>query len=113
MTANQATLRGPSPSRRDTSAFLKSSGIERVAHLTARYPNVSASEAAEILQFVRTARYAELGMLASDEGLRPQLDQFIKNHKHELRWSMTDWAVLIVLLIAFLAVCWLLWSPQA
>lgn len=110
---NQATLASPSSRRRDTSPLLHSSGIERVAQLTARYPNVSASEAAEILQFVRTARYAEVGLLASDESLRRQLDHFIRNHKHELRWSMTDWAVAIGLLIAFLAVSWLLWSPLA
>jgi hypothetical protein len=111
MTVNQATLPGQSASPRNTSPFLNSSVIERVRQLTARYPNVSASEAAEILQFVRTARYAEIGLLASDESLRRQLDHFIRSHKRELRWSMTDWAVLIGLLIAILAVCWLLWSP--
>lgn len=113
MTVNQATLPGSSASRRNTSPFLSSSGIERVARLTARYPNVSSSEAAEILRFVRTARYAEIGLLASDESLRRQLDHFIRNYKHELRWSMTDWAVAIGLLIAFLAASWLLWSPLA
>ena len=111
MTVNQATLSGSRPSRRDKSSFLHSSGIERIAQLTARYPNVSASEAAEILQFVRTARYAEVGLLASDESLRRQLDHFIRNHKHALRWSMIDWAVVIGLLIIFLAVCGLLWTP--
>ena len=112
MTVNQATLPGPRSSRRDN-PFLHSSRIKRVSQLTTRYPDVSASEAAEILQFVRTARYAEVGLLASDENLRRQLDHFIRNHKDELRWSMSDWAVVIGFLIAFLAVCALLWSPVA
>lgn len=99
-----------SPARRSEKGGIeRGSKSERIDRLLARYPNISGSEAAEILRFVRSARSAEIARLACDEPLRRQLDQVIRNHKHELHWSSSDWVIPIALLIGSFMACWLLW----
>ena len=99
-----------SPARRSEKGGIeRCSKSERIDRLLARYPNISGPEAAEILRFVRGARSVEIARLASDEPLRLQLDQFIRNHKHELHWSSSNWVIPVGVLIGSFTVCWLLW----
>ncbi len=82
----------------------------RIVNLVAKYPNVSAAEAAEILKHIRTARYVEIERLASDETVRAQLQHFFANHRDQLRFGPIEIVTAIALVVAFLAICWLLWN---
>ena len=83
---------------------------ERIVQMIARYPHISGAEAAEIMRYLRNARYLEIARLTSDESVRRQLDHFIHNHKHEIQGSAFDWIAAIALAIGFVASLWLLWS---
>jgi hypothetical protein len=84
---------------------------DRFRTLLERYPDVSGSEAAEILRHVRKMRYVEMEQLAADEAVRRQLDRFLRTYKEELRYSPAEIVTVIALVIAFLAICWVLWHP--
>jgi hypothetical protein len=83
---------------------------DRIVQLIAQYPHISGAEAAEIMRYLRSARYAEIARLTSDESVRNQLDHFIRTHKHEIQGSAIDWIAAIALAIGFIASLWLLWS---
>jgi hypothetical protein len=83
---------------------------DRVRSLIARYPDISKAQAAEVLKFVKHARYVEMQLLAADESVRRQLDIFLKAHKRQLRYSAADIISFLALAIAFLTFCWLLWQ---
>jgi hypothetical protein len=85
------------------------SSASRFRSLLERYPQVSGSEAAEILKNVRKMRYVEMDQMAADEAVRRQLDRFLRTHKEELRYSPTEIVTIISLVVAFLAICWVLW----
>ena len=108
MTTSNSVL--PKPAGLRSIGTQRCNDRQRIDRLLARYPDVSESEGAEILRFVRAARYVEIARLTSDESLSPQLDHFIRNHRHQLHWSSSDWLMPIVLLIALFAACWLLWG---
>jgi plasmid stability protein len=81
---------------------------ERVTALLARYPRVSRDEAREILTFLRTGRYRDVGALASDRGLGRNLDEFLKDHwpqfhLHSDHGGAVMGGVAFVLLLAGLA----------
>ena len=84
---------------------------DRPLSLLSRYPSVSGAEAAEILRYLRRIRYVEMERLASDEAVRRQLDRFLRTHKEDLRYSPAEIVTVIALVVAFLAICWVLWHP--
>ena len=88
-------------------------GPEHILQLIRRYPHISGVEASEILRHIRTARYAEIARLTSDEAVRSKLDHLIANHKHEFEWSAVDWIAPIALAVGLLAIVWMLWSLTA
>ncbi|HET7316302.1 MAG TPA: hypothetical protein VFI88_02620 [Sphingomicrobium sp.] len=49
---------------------------ERIAGLLRDYPAISDNDVREILTFLRTGRHLDIGMLTSNESLRPKLDVF-------------------------------------
>lgn len=83
---------------------------ERIVRLIAEYPHISGAEGAEIMRYLRNARYIEIARLTSDESVRRQLDHFIHNHKHEMQGSAFDWIAAIALAIGLVTSLWLLWS---
>jgi hypothetical protein len=85
-------------------------GRERVAQLLARYPHVSKNENREILDFMKTGRHLEIGLLTSNEKLRPNLDAFIEDHQKHFRVSFTEAAAVVVLIAAFILAAWLFWE---
>jgi hypothetical protein len=87
------------------------SSDEHFRSLLERYPNVSGSEAAEILKHVRKMRYGEMEELAADETVRRQLDHFLRTYRDRLRKSPTEIVTIVALIVAFLAICWVLWHP--
>jgi hypothetical protein len=89
------------------------SNSERVADLVSRYPGVTEREVQEILTFMRTARHLDIGLLTADDGIRPNLDAFMLDHKAHFRvkwWeSLAVPGGIAVVLIAF----WLIWERLA
>jgi hypothetical protein len=87
------------------------SAADRALSLLARYPNVSGAEASEILSYLRRMRYVEMERLASDQTVRRQLDVFLRAHKEEFRYAFIEIVTFVALIVAFLAICWVLWHP--
>ena len=83
---------------------------ERVARLLSRYPAISERDVREIVEFLRTGRHLDIGLLTADDELRPKLDAFMEQHKKRFRVSLTEAALIAALLGAFLVACWLAWS---
>jgi hypothetical protein len=83
---------------------------ERVAALLARYPKISKNENREILEFMKEGRHLEIGLLTSDETLRPNLDAFMEDHKKHFRVSFGETAAVVAMIAAFLLAAWLFWE---
>jgi hypothetical protein len=83
---------------------------QQAADLLQRYPEVSDAETHQVLTFLRTGRHLDVGMLTADRKLKPKLDRFMDDHAHHLRVSFVETAALIAAIVAFLALCWLLWE---
>ena len=90
---------GPSPIER-----------ERVAALLGRYPDVSKDENRAILEFMKNGRHLEIGLLTSNESLRPRLDAFMEDHRTHFRVSFGEAAAIIAMIAAFLLAAWLFWE---
>jgi hypothetical protein len=83
---------------------------KHVEQLLGRYPAIDPGEAAEILRFLKTAQPLELGLLTSNEAIRPQLERFRIDHARELSlgWKGLLVAFAIIALLALIAA--LLWD---
>lgn len=86
---------------------------ERASELLARYPRVSEEEVREILQFIRTGRHLDIGLLSSDDRLRPNLDTFMKDHKADLRVHWREGAAVVGGILVLLITAWLIWAALA
>jgi hypothetical protein len=86
------------------------SSRERVAALLARYPKISSRDRREILDFLKTGRHLEIGLLTANAALRPRLDSFMADHNHHFRVTLAESARVLAAISAFLLVCWLLWE---
>jgi hypothetical protein len=86
---------------------------ERVADLLERYPRISAEEIREIITFLRTGRHLEIGLLTSNDRLRPNLDAFMHDHKAHLQVKWREAVALIAGVGALLTMCWLIWEAFA
>ena len=86
---------------------------ERASELLDRYPRVSESEAREILHFLRAGRHLEIGLLTSDDRLRPKLDNFVADHKSHFRLNWREGAAVIGGLLVLLVTAWLIWGVFA
>jgi hypothetical protein len=83
---------------------------ERVTDLLGRYPGLSESEVREVLTFLKTGRHLDVGLLTSNDRIRPKLDQFMDDHKSHFRVKLGEGALLVGGIIAFLAIAWLVWE---
>lgn len=83
---------------------------ERVAALLARYPKVAKNENREILEFMKNGRHLEIGLLTSDEMLKPNLDAFMEDHQKHFRMSFGEAAAVVAMIAAFLLAAWLFWT---
>jgi hypothetical protein len=86
------------------------SNRERVSELLSRYPRVRKDEVREILAFLRTGRHLDVGLLTSNERLRPNLDAFMEDHKEHFRVNWREGALVIGGLLALLIILWLIWE---
>ena len=80
---------------------------ERVAGLIGRYPTISAEETNEVLAFLRNGRHLDIGLLTSNERLKPKLDAFMRDHKGHFRLSVLESLAVLAAIGAFLYGLWL------
>ncbi len=83
---------------------------ERVTALLGRYPDVSKEENRAILDFMKTGRHLDIGLLTSNDSLRPKLDAFMEDHKWHFRVSFGEAAAIVSMIAAFLLAAWLFWE---
>jgi hypothetical protein len=83
---------------------------DRVASLLKRYPHVSDNDRKEILKFMKEARHLEVGLLTTNDNVRPQLDAFMEDHKRHFRLDAFDVLRALTLVGAIVMVCWLAWE---
>ncbi len=81
-----------------------------MAALLGRYPDVSKDENRAILEFMKTGRHLDIGLLTSNESLRPKLDAFMEDHKKHFRVSFGEAAAVVAMIAAFLLAAWLFWE---
>jgi hypothetical protein len=86
---------------------------ERASELQRRYARVSEEKPGEILRFIRTGRHLNIGLLPSDDGLRPKLESFMKDHKTDLRVNWRESAAVVGGILVLLITAWLIWASLA
>lgn len=79
-----------------------------MAELLSRYPRVSDQEAREIAIFLRKGRHLDVGMLTSNDRLRPKLDAFIEDHKTHFRVKWGEGAAVVAGIGALILIFWLI-----
>jgi hypothetical protein len=89
------------------------SSRQQTAELLDRYPDISEAERAEIVSFMRTGRHIDIGLLTSNDALRPKIDAFMADHKKEMRLGSSEIVTVVAAVVAFLALCWLVWEAIA
>lgn len=82
----------------------------RVKVLLHAYPNIDAAETAEIADFLRTGPVLEVGLLSSDEELRPKLLAFQAEHEGRFALRAKDYLVVALISVALAVICFLLWD---
>jgi hypothetical protein len=86
---------------------------EQVADLLSRYPKVSDRENRQILSFLRNGRHLDIGLLTSNERLRPKLDAFMADHQSHFRVKWREGAGVIGAIVAALVAMGLAWEALA
>jgi hypothetical protein len=83
---------------------------EHVADLIARYPKTSAEDSKLILDFLRTGRHLDVGLLTADEKLKPKLDAFMHDHKAHFRLKAGEGLAVVGTIAGLFILFWLLWE---
>jgi hypothetical protein len=86
---------------------------KRIADLLGDYPALSPAETQEILEFLRSGTHLDVGLLTSNEEIRPKLDAFMDEHKSHFKLRWIDAARLVVAIAALLAVLAIAWEALA
>jgi hypothetical protein len=79
----------------------------RVSQLLRRYPRITDDETREIVAFMRNGRHLDIGLLTSDDEIRPQLDAFMADHKADFRVRWGEGVAVIGSIAAVLTALWL------
>lgn len=82
----------------------------RTAELLGNYPQLSDADRREILAFLQTARHLDIGLLSSNDNIRPKLDAFMDDHRTELGVTPREAFTAVAAIAGFLFACWLLWT---
>jgi hypothetical protein len=84
--------------------------LERIKALLHRYPALTDPEVHEVLLFLRKGKVLEIGVLTSNELVKPQLDRFRADHARDLSIGKRELAVVGILMLIVLAAVSLLWN---
>lgn len=83
---------------------------DRVEDLLTRYPDVTPGETAEIMRFLKKGLPLEVGLLTSNEALRPQLQRFRADHRSDFSLGISEYVAAVLVVAAFIGLCLLLWD---
>ena len=83
---------------------------KQINELLQAYPAISEAERRSIVTFLREGPILEVGLLSAIDGAGPRLAAFRRDHARELGLRPIDWLRLALLVVAFLALCALLWD---
>jgi len=86
---------------------------KRIADLLGDYPELSAAETQEILAFIRTGSHLDVGLLTSNEQIRPKLDAFMHDHKAHFELGWGEMFKLVAALAAVLLALGFAWEALA
>lgn len=101
------TGRRTSPAYPSLASLLnRDSALEHTVTLLSKYPDLSEQETAEVVRFIRAARYVEIGLLSSETTVRRQLDRFMREHRAKLRPSLVRIAIGVLMTVVAI----LIWS---
>ena len=84
--------------------------IERIEALLQRYPGLTDPEVHEVLLFLRKGQVLEVGILSSNELVKPQLDRFRADHARDLAIGKRELAIVGIGLLIVLAAVAMLWN---
>lgn len=79
-----------------------------VASLISRYPNLSETELARLINLYRALPILDMALMMSDQSLAPKLDGFVNDHRRRLRAPVKEYAMLLIIGLAGIAV--VLWA---
>lgn len=83
---------------------------ERVSALLSRYPEVSRDEAREILTFLRTGRYLDVGELTGNRRLDQNLDAFLRDNWIHFHGRPGQGEAVVGVTVLLLFVLWAIWA---
>jgi|SoimicmetaTmtHAB_FD_contig_31_21598944_length_1658_multi_4_in_0_out_0_3 hypothetical protein len=83
---------------------------DRVAELVGRYPDISDRDRREILSFMREGRHLDIGLLTTNEKIRPKLDRFMRDHQSHFGVTAGEAAAAVAGIGLLLMVLWLVWA---
>jgi hypothetical protein len=84
-----------------------STAREEAAALIDRYPNVSETELARLINLYRGFSALDSALIVSDDRLGPKLDNFYADHRSKLRLPLRQYAGLVAYaMLAVIAVAW-------
>jgi len=81
-----------------------------VAELVGRYPDISDRDRREILSFMREGRHLDIGLLTTNEKIRPKLDRFMRDHQSHFGVTAGEAAAAVAGIGLLLMVLWLVWA---
>lgn len=81
--------------------------LDEARALVRRYPNLSETELARLINLYRELSALDMALMLSDEGLAPHLDRFSLDHRSRIRTPFRHYAALIGYAVAGIAaVAW-------
>jgi hypothetical protein len=80
---------------------------DEAAALIRRYPNLSETELARLINLYRGFSALDMALILSDEKLAPNLDRFSRDHRSKIRTPFRQYAALVgYAIIAVVALAW-------
>src|SRR5262245_24635966 len=84
--------------------------VEEMESLLRRYPDLDQTEVEQVLHFLRKGPVLAIGLLTGRDNIKPQLDRFRADHLTSLSLRPKDIMVVILMMLAVIASCWLAWD---
>jgi hypothetical protein len=81
--------------------------LEEARALIGRYPNLSETDLARLINLYRQLSALEMALMLSDEKLAPKLDRFSADHRSKIRTPFRQYAALVgYAVVGVAAVAW-------
>ena len=81
--------------------------LEEARELISRYPNLSETDLARLINLYRELSALDMALILSDEKLAPNLDRFSADHRSKIRTPFRQYAALVgYAVVGVAAVAW-------